>query len=506
MNRSLPPLALACMLAACSPTPPETAPAKPAKPATSSDNAAPAGDTRLTVYSGDYAALAGGHGGTAGYALVRSELHYELRAGGNSITIGHLPRAIDVAAVSLQTTSPGASVVAQRFVAPLDGNVLQRALGRQVAVEHTSGNAKQSDNGILVAIGDGLTLALSDGRYKQIRQYDSLSLLDADDLPAAGPQLRWQVQAQEAGTAAFVLDYPTGGLAWRAEYLARLAEAEACTLALEGWAMVANQSGVPFRNVALTLVAGEPNRVRETSPDMRYAMAAPAPPMATGAAMPQQRRSGEYRAYDLPDRSTLANGAVERVPLFARVPTVACERIYQTAPQTNVWPPPRPRIEPGFNNATGPQPVKAVVALDNSEDAGLGRPLPAGRVRVFDGADFLGESALSHTPGGVELRLEVGTAFDLSAERERSNFALDRAGRTMTESFAITLSNAKDTDVTIRVVEPLPRWSDWEIVSSSVPAEKRDAQQVEFAVSVPVGGETRLTYTVRYRWAEDAAP
>lgn len=514
MKRSLP-LALVCALAACAAEPPQSPPAKPAEArATPADNGSgatqPAGSTRMTVYSGDYDALArgDGFGGGAGYALVQRELRYELQAGDNTITIGHLPRAIDVAAVTLQPATPGTSIGAQRFIAPLGdpAGALARALGRRVAVEHTSGGAKQTDNGTLVAIGDGLTVALADGRYKVIREYDSLSLLDTDDLPAAEPLLRWQVQAQKAGTANFRLDYPTGGLAWRAEYVARLAEGAGCKLALDGWAMVANQSGVPFRNVALTLVAGAPNRVRPPLPAPRAAYAREQAAMDSAAAAPETRVSGEYHAYELPGRTVLANGSVERVPLFARAPSVACERAYETAPEIDVWPPPQPLVEPGFNDATGPQPVKVTVTLRNDKAAGLGRPLPAGRVRVFDGADFLGESELAHSAQGAEVRMEVGTAFDLGAERERTDFSFDRDGRNMTEAFAITLRNAKDRDVVVTVAEPLPRWSDWEITASSVPAKKRDAQHVEFAVPVPARGEVRLAYTARYRWAEETAP
>ena len=76
----------------------------------------------------------------------------------------------------------------------------------------------------------------------------------------------------------------------------------------------------------------------------------------------------------------------------------------------------------------------------------------------------------------------------------------------MTESFAITLKNAKKTNATVRVVEPLPRWSDWAIVTSSVPAAKRDALQAQFDVPVPAGGEAKLDYTVRYRWAAGVNP
>ncbi|MEG3156795.1 hypothetical protein ACKVMH_02630 [Lysobacter zhanggongensis] len=194
------------------------------------------------------------------------------------------------------------------------------------------------------------------------------------------------------------------------------------------------------------------------------------------------------------------------MPLFARVDAVACKRAYVVDAGGPDWEPPRPLIDPGFRGETGDLPVKSAVSIQNTKEANLGQPLPAGRARIFQGSDFLGESTLGHTPAGAELRFEVGTAFDLTARRENTGFNVDRGGRTITESFALTLANAKDTDATISVIEPLPRWSDWEVVSSSVPAERRDARHAEFTVAVPAGGETRLTYTVRYRWPDGVTP
>jgi hypothetical protein len=520
MTRTFPLLLLACAVAACSreraPEPAKPATAKPA-PATDDDagnaaSPAPAA-TRLTIYSGDYDALAGqpprAQAGMPGFALVETDLRYKLQGGANRITFDRLPRALDVASVILRAKAPANTVQGQRFLDPPGdaGSVLAGAVGHRVAVEHTSGGARQVDNGTLVAAGDGLTLALADGRTKVIREYDNVSLLDPEQQPAAEPSLRWQVLAQDAGTAAFDLAYATAGLAWRAEYLARLAKGDTCRLSLDGAAMVSNRSGMDYRNIALTLVAGEPARVqpagRERFAVAEQAMAAPAPP---AAGYPQPRASGEYYAYPIPGRTTLDDAALERVPLFAPLAAVACERGYETAPAGNSWEPSQPIVAPGFGGDTGPQPVHATVAIANTRQAGLGQPLPAGRLRIFDAGDFLGESQLGHTPEGTDLHLEVGTAFDLTAERERVDFTLDRAGRQMTESFRVTLRNARARDATITVVEPLPRWSDWEITGSSVPATRRDAQHAEFSVPVPAAGETVLAYTVRYRWPAGVRP
>jgi len=130
-------------------------------------------------------------------------------------------------------------------------------------------------------------------------------------------------------------------------------------------------------------------------------------------------------------------------------------------------------------------------------------PLPAGRVRMFDGKDFLGEADIGHTAANEDVALTIGNTFDLNAERTREDFKLDRDGRTMTETIGVTLKNAKASAATVRVTERLSRWTDWEILTSSVPFEKRNSQTVSFDVPVPADGETKLSYTVRYRWAPD---
>ncbi|NNC24591.1 hypothetical protein HKX41_10655, partial [Salinisphaera sp. USBA-960] len=124
---------------------------------------------------------------------------------------------------------------------------------------------------------------------------------------------------------------------------------------------------------------------------------------------------------------------------------VKCERIYALDSGGIGWEPPTPLIDRGQNGQTGELPVLSKVEFVNDKAAGLGLPLPAGRVRVFDGGDFLGEARLQHTPAGAEIKLELGKVFDLSAKREATDFRLDRTGRTMTESFAITIKNAKKT-------------------------------------------------------------
>jgi hypothetical protein len=460
----------------------------------------------LTVYSGDYDAVVRSEAmpGGPGHALFNGTLDFDLSSGANRVGLGQLPAALDASSVRLRPRGE-ASVRGQRFDFAIAGQdeLLRRAIGQTVTVEQSVGDARQSHTGVLLAAGGGLTLRLPDGRVRVLSNFSSFELPRLPEGVVNEPTLVWEITAARAGRQAFDLDYATAGLAWRAEYQADLSGGtRACRMDLEGAAMVVNRSGADFNDVALSLVAGEPNRVTSAGP-MQEKMYARADMMVAAAPPPMAEASGEYHAYRLPGTGSLPQGSVQRLPLVPAARDVACERRYETRSEFGGWRPPQPMLDADFNSQSGEQPVIASLRFANRRQAGLGVPLPAGRVRVFDGKDLLGEASLRHTPENAEVELALGTVFDLSAERTREDFSVDRAGRQMQERVSIVVRNAKAEAATVRVIEPLPRWSDWEITSSSAPAVKIDAQSTGFDVAVPAGGETRLTYTVRYRWAPD---
>jgi hypothetical protein len=463
----------------------------------------------LTVYSGDFESVSASEGmpGGPGFALYERRVGFDLASGANTVSLGGLPRALDAASVVL-TPPSGVSVRGQRFDFALadQSELLRRALGQSVSVEQSVGNERQVYTGTLVSAGDGLTLRLPDGRIKVLSSYSSFEL---PRLPAGvvnEPTLTWVLASERGGRQDFGLSYATAGLAWQAEYrIDAQGLGNQCRMSLDGAAMVVNRSGADFDDVKLTLVAGEPNRAGPR--------AMPAPAMARAAKVEMMvadsavaaAPSGEYQSYRLPLPGSLPQGAVQRLPLVDKAQGIACERRYETNSLQGDWRPPYPMVDENWNSPGDgqPQPVTASLRFKNDKAAGLGLPLPAGRVRMFDGKDFLGEAQLGHTAAGQDVALTVGEVFDLKAERKREDFQLDRAGRTMSERIAITLRNAKPQAATVRVIERLGRWTDWEIVEASSASTKRNSQTASFDVSVPAGGETTLRYTVRYRWAAD---
>ena len=471
-------------------------------------NPAAAANDRVTVYSGDFESVAAqeGRAGGPGFALVERRIGFDLKSGENEISLAGLPRAMDASSAVLKPLG-AAQVLGQRFDFALAGQdeLLRRALGEQVSVEQSVGNERQTLTGTLLSAGNGLTLRLPDGRIKVLSNYSSFEL---PRLPAGvvnEPTLAWQIAADRSGRQDFALNYASAGLAWRAEYrIDASGQGKACKMSLDGAAMVANRSGADFKDVMLTLVAGEPRRAPAMAQPEMYARDVSMVAMKANGPAPQPQASGEYQAYKLPNPGSLPQGSVQRLALVDTVSGIACERRYETRYDTGDWRPPYPIVDENFGAGDGQaQPVVASLRFNNGKAIGLGIPLPAGRVRMFEGSEFLGEASLNHTAAGQDVALEIGNVFDLSAERTRESFKLDRDGRSITETISLRLKNAKATPVSVRVQERLGRWTDWEMVSSSESFEKLNASTVSFDVPVPAGGETKFTYTVRYRWAPD---
>jgi hypothetical protein len=117
----------------------------------------------------------------------------------------------------------------------------------------------------------------------------------------------------------------------------------------------------------------------------------------------------------------------------------------------------------------------------------------------------VGEASVDHTPAGNDVKLNAGTAFDITAKRIQASYVTRRdSTRTRgvhtvaTADYKVTLKNATDSAVTVLVQEE--RAGEWSVVSSSVPAEKVSSTISRFRVRVPAGGEGTLTYRIRVIW------
>jgi hypothetical protein len=235
--------------------------------------------------------------------------------------------------------------------------------------------------------------------------------------------------------------------------------------------------------------------IRAAAPmaDARVAMRA----MAAEAA--SEEAVGEARLYTLPGRHTLTPGLLTTAQLFdpAAVPV---QRTYVVRGQLPYRGP-----MPQYGEETQ-EPVAVTWTLQRRTRGGFGdTPLPAGIARLYERdaggrPQLVGEAAIGHTAAGQDVELDAGAAFDLTARRVQTAYATRRDSlRTVaTVGYRVTLANAKDSAVTIDVVER--RAGEWAVVSSSVPAERVSSSVARFRVRVPARGEAALTYQLRVVW------
>ena len=146
--------------------------------------------------------------------------------------------------------------------------------------------------------------------------------------------------------------------------------------------------------------------------------------------------------------------------------------------------------------------VRVFYKFRNSEIGGLGMPMPAGTVRVYQadskgGLQFAGEDRIDHTPKDEDLTLQIGTAFDVVAERKQTDWEKVAEG-VYEMAFEITLRNHKTTPITVEVNEPIA--GDWRMLTSTHQHTKTDAWAAQFNVAVAESGESVLRYRVRVKW------
>ena len=455
--------------------------------------------TALTLYRSDSTALYASTGDgnvDEGYAVVREQRVLTLTAGIHDVLIGDLPIFLDPESLALGFPGDNAKVISQRLLLAQGQNAaLTGLVGHTVDVLGDSGQSLAS--GILLRAGDGLLVRDHDGNTSLVRQFAAVRTAGGD-FPT-GSSLSLRVDAAHAGPAPAVLSYPTSGLGWRAAYVATLQPGTTCRMQFESRASIANRSGRDWRNTQLTLIAGEPNMARESAPRpmMMRAMAAPAP-----APLPEQSTLADYRSYTLPGAVDLPDGSVSQVPLYA-TRTLDCQRtaLYENGGN---FQPQQPMLMRDFNLG-GSSAVISTLKLQAFDS------LPAGYLRVLttdrNGTpQFIGEGRINDTPKGSDATITLGTAFDLRAERTRTTFSVDKAGRSLDEAFRIDLSNAGDSPRTVTVREHPSRWRQWALTSSSSKPSRQTTDMLEFRVEVPAHGKATLDYAVRYSWTADDQP
>jgi len=316
------------------------------------------------------------------------------------------------------------------------------------------------------------------------------------DLPknlVATPTLIWDVDNRETAAQNVEASYLTAGMNWRADYVL-LVNADDTRGDLQGWVTLTNGSGASFEDARLQLVAGDVNRVSE---QRNYQLAdAMARKEVASESQFQEQGFFEYHLYTLQRPTTIVNNETKQVSLLEAAGfdvkkefVVNGQRYYYT----------------GYNNpgAAIKEKVGVYIQFRNSQFNKLGMPLPAGTIRLYKKDDkgsqqFIGEDRIDHTPKDEDVRVKVGDAFDIVAERKQTDFKVLASGHLYEFAYEIKIRNHKEGPITVVVNEPIG--GDWEMVASTFEARKTAAFAAQFNVPVAKDGEATLSYRVRVKY------
>jgi hypothetical protein len=160
----------------------------------------------------------------------------------------------------------------------------------------------------------------------------------------------------------------------------------------------------------------------------------------------------EYHLYSLQRPTTIKDQQTKQVALLASENVPVIKRYFYYGAQQYLQ-------RDGVPISS--QKVGTYVELANKKENQLGMPLPRGVLRVYkadsDGSlQFIGEDRIDHTPKDETIKIKMGDAFDIVAERKQTDWR-KIADNLYEVSFEITLRNHKDEPITVSVIEPMLR-------------------------------------------------
>ena len=434
-------------------------------------------------------------------ALVKDTRKVNLKAGLNALALRDVSAQMRPETALLRSIdAPGSlTLLEQNFDFDLltPQKMLEKYVGKTVGIVKTNpttgvetteqATVLSANNGVVLKVGNRIETGLP-GRIVY------------DDVPANlrdRPTLVTQINNKGATDQTVELSYLTGGLGWKADYVAELNDKENM-LDLSGWVTLTNTSGASYKNAKLQLVAGDVNRVQQ---NMRPTMMRKNMEMDAVAASAPMQEEGllEYHLYTLDRPTNIMEAQTKQVALLsasgipARKELVLRGADYYYSGQ--------------YGEIGTKMKVGVFIEFDNKEASKLGMPLPKGVLRVYKkdskgNAQFVGEDNIDHTPKNESVRLKLGEAFDVTADKKQTDFKVlpnpQKNHSAFETAFELVLKNAKKEKVTVTVQEPIN--GEWKIISESAAHTKANSHLAVWKIDIPAESSTTLTYRAQVKY------
>ncbi|HOW35590.1 MAG TPA: DUF4139 domain-containing protein [Candidatus Omnitrophota bacterium] len=306
----------------------------------------------------------------------------------------------------------------------------------------------------------------------------------------AKPTLTWAYENTSKNPHQLEVSYLTSDINWKADYVV-VVNKDDTMVDVSGWVTVDNKSGATYKDAVLKLIAGKVNRVQEQE-DYGQGLRGKAMMMDVVAAPRfQEQAFFEYHIYDLEGKTTIKDNQTKQISLLKADKVKAKKELLVYGIKSYFT-----RL---YKERNPKQPINVYMTFKNAKENNLGMPLPEGVMRLYkEDADkklqFIGEDKIEHTPKDEGVRLKIGEAFDVVAERIQTDYK--QVGLFAHESeWEITLRNHKETGVTVSLIEPV--LGSWTVISNTHPFTKVDVSTIRFDVDVPKDGTVKVKYRIR---------
>ncbi|HEV7660965.1 MAG TPA: hypothetical protein VGO55_14090 [Allosphingosinicella sp.] len=466
-----------------------------------------------------------------GYALISETRRVTIPAGTSDVRFegvagGILPQS------AIVTGFPDGVMERNRDALLLsESTLLDRSLGRRVHLRRTSSatGAVTEQDAIIMSGADGAVVLRTPDGYEALQCTGQREMLSYDQVPpglSARPTLSVRTRSAQPVTATITLSYLSSGFDWQANYVARLSP-DGTSINLFAWLTLASMDETSFPNADTQAVAGRLNRTapndedRDDDEDEDWLQLRCWPAGTTGSPEPlstlvltngrtnlgdtlnelpqlraefaqdgdedivvtamaaRQENLGDLKLYRIPEPVTVAANSQKQVA-FLEQPAVRVQLVY------------RNRLDSG--DAGNQDAPKRLLVTRNRTAEGLGIPLPAGTIQLFDAAGggrpiLIGEGSIPDRAVDEDVEIEMGEATGLIAVDEETGSGRDW------EDHVLTVTN--DQPVPVRYEAEFDV-GDGERFRPRERLGRRNGRPL-WAVTVPANGSA----TLRYRHIED---
>ena len=423
--------------------------------------------------------------------FVKDTRKVNLNIGNSTIAFEGVSEKIKAETAMLNGT--GISVSEQNYdyavLSPL--SILENSIGQKVRIATTNPQTGEDilTPATIMAVNNGMPILKFNHGYETL----TTGRIIYNHLPEnlrTQPTLVINLNNKTAGEKELELAYLTQGLSWKANNIAEIISDD--KLNLNGLVTLNNNSGTNYENAHIQLIAGDVNH-EVIQPKIMRSMNMLAYNIITESSNTETQRENisDYHMYTLPTPTTIANKQVKQINLMNKE-AVKFVKDYEFISPLSL----SPYGNSGFFEEKNPQ---ILFTIQNNKLAGLGEPIPAGIVRLYQNDNngnlqFIGEDNINHIPTEGKIELKTGKAFDITINGKTTE-SLKLGDSVRQQSIEIKFNNSSNNEAQIKFIQDF-RY-EHNLIAENHTSKLENSNRRVWNITVSPHSEYKLTFSVR---------